>query len=364
MLLCLGLNHRTTPLELRERLAFAESKQPEAALQIQGLAGFEESVVLSTCNRVEVFAACNHDNGQDGLDALFSYLVEHFQLTSEQRDALSCYRLAQADAARHLFRVVSGLDSMVLGETEIFGQVKTAYDTALKTGTTGRLLNKLFQRAFSVGKQVRNETNIQRGSTSVGSVAVDVAAKIFGSLKDCRVLLIGAGEMSRTCAQSLLSRGAKSIIISNRSHDRAVELAAEMGGQALRFENWEQAVHDVDIIISSTSAPHFVVKPELILPVMKRRHGRPLYVIDIAVPRDVDPRVNEIEDVYLYDVDALQFIADEGRRERERALAQCEEIIEEQLRKFGYHEDSPSPPVTVTRLPAPPLNLETSNLEP
>ncbi|RBP45458.1 glutamyl-tRNA reductase [Roseimicrobium gellanilyticum] len=364
MLLCLGLNHRTTPIELRERLAFAESKQPEAALQIQGLKGFEESVVLSTCNRVELFASCDDAYGDGALDVLFGYLVDHFQLTHAQRDALSCYRLAQADAARHLFRVVSGLDSMVLGETEIFGQVKSAYDTALKTGTTGRMLNKLFQRAFSVGKQVRNETNIQRGSTSVGSVAVDVAAKIFGSLKDCRVLLIGAGEMSRTCAQSLLSRGAKSIIISNRSHDRAVELAKEMGGEALRFESWERAVHEVDIIISSTSAPHFVVTPELVGPTMRRRHGRPLFIIDIAVPRDVDPRVNDIEDVYLYDMDALKLIADEGRRDRERALAQCEEIIEEQLRKFGYHEDSPPLPVTVTRLPDPPLNLETPHLEP
>ncbi|MEZ0389700.1 MAG: glutamyl-tRNA reductase [Verrucomicrobium sp.] len=339
MLLCLGLNHRTTPIELRERLAFAESKQPEAARQIQSLPGFEESTVISTCNRVELFTSCNHDNPEQGLAVLHEYLVNHFQLTGAQRDALTCYKLSHTDAARHLFRVVSGLDSMVLGETEIFGQVKTAYDVALKAGATGRTLNKLFQRAFSVGKQVRNGTNIQRGSTSVGSVAVDLAEKIF-DLRQCRVLLIGAGEMSRTCAQSLLSRGAKSIFISNRSYDRAVELAKEMGGQALRFDEWEGALHDADIIISSTSAPHFVVKPELIDPVMCKRHGHSLLIIDIAVPRDVDPRVNEIPEVYLYDVDALQAIADEGRRERERALMLCEEIIEEQLRKFSYQEDS------------------------
>ena len=359
MLLCLGLNHRTTPIELRERLAFAEKTVPQAAQQIRELPGFEESVVLSTCNRVEIFAAHGSENAaHQGLAALQDYLTAHFQLTEEQREALICYRLSSADAARHLFRVVSGLDSMVLGETEIFGQVKAAYGVALKTGTTGRALNKLFQRAFNVGKQVRNETTIQRGSTSVGSVAVDLAEKIFGHLRDCHVLLIGAGEMSRTCAQSLLSRGAKSIFISNRSYDRAVELARDMKGEALHFDQWEKAVHDVDIIISSTSAPHFVVTPELIEPVMRKRYGRPLFVIDIAVPRDVDPRAGEIDEVYLYDVDALQSIADDGRRERERALAKCEEIIEEQLRKFGYQDDAPSLAIEVSNLPASPLNLE------
>ncbi len=342
MLLCLGLNHRTTPVELRERVAFAESKLPEAAREIQALPGFAESVVLSTCNRVEIYSARAPEKpDKDSFETLVDYLASHFSLTPAQRNALICYHLSETDAARHLFRVVSGLDSMVLGETEIFGQTKAAYETALKAGATGRNLNKLFQHAFRVGKLVRNETVIQRGSTSVGSVAVELAEKIFGHLRDCRVLLIGAGEMSRVCAQSLLSRGAQSIFISNRHHDRAVELAAEMKGSAIRFDDWEKAVHDVDIIISSTSAPHFIVTPELIKPAMHKRRSHPLFIIDIAVPRDVDPRVNDIEEVYLYDVDALQAIADDNRRERERELVKCEEIIEEQLRKFGYAEDSP-----------------------
>jgi glutamyl-tRNA reductase len=342
MLLCLGLNHRTTPVELRERVAFAESKLPEAAREIQALPDFSESVVLSTCNRVEIYSARgNTASGMACFEPLLDYLAGHFELTPAQRAAITCYHLCEADAARHLFRVVSGLDSMVLGETEIFGQTKAAYDTALKAGATGRNLNKLFQHAFRVGKLVRNETLIQRGSTSVGSVAVELAEKIFGHLRDCRVLLIGAGEMSRVCAQSLLSRGAKSIFISNRHHERAVELATEMKGTALRFDEWEKAVHDVDIIISSTSAPHFIVTPELIEPAMHRRRSHPLFIIDIAVPRDVDPRVNDIDEVYLYDVDALQAIADDNRRARERELVKGEEIIEEQLRKFGYAEDSP-----------------------
>jgi glutamyl-tRNA reductase len=230
----------------------------------------------------------------------------------------------------------------VLGETEIFGQVKQAYKMALDSGTTGRTLNKLFQQAFAVGKRVRNDTAIQRGSTSVGSVAVDLAEKVH-DLKECRVMLVGAGEMSRTCAQSLLSRGAKSIIVSNRSYDRAVELATEMKGEALKFDEWESALHEVDVIISSTSAPHFVIKPDLIQQVMKRRRWEPLLIIDIAVPRDVDPAVNEIEGVYLYDIDALQSIADDSRRERERQLAICEQIIEEQLDRFGFPKSTVNP---------------------
>lgn len=365
MFLCLGLNHRTTPLELRERLAFAADSLSGAARQISSMPFFSEGVVLSTCNRVEIYSAYEGEDPQSGLEQLHHYLVDHFNLDNEQRHRLSCYQLSEENAARHLFRVVSGLDSMVLGETEIFGQVKAAYDTALKAGATGKDLNKLFQRAFNVGKQVRNATSIQRGNTSVGSVAVEVAEKIFGSLRDCKVLLIGAGDMSRTCAQSLLSRGAQSIFVSNRSYDRAIALAEEMNGQALRFDQWEQAVQNVDIIISSTSAPHFVIKPELIGPVMRKRHGRPLYVIDIAVPRDVDPAVNDIEEVYLYDLDALQVIADEGRRERERALVQCEEIIEHHLQKFGYLGPRPglqstrllSNPITAVPAPAPATSI-------
>jgi glutamyl-tRNA reductase len=334
-LVCLGLNYRTTPVEVRERVAFPEGRVPEAAQQVRGLPGFEEGVVLSTCNRVELYATHAHDQPQAAHERLIQYLIQRFELAPDQAEALVTYKLDSAEAARHLFRVVSGLDSMVLGETEIFGQVKAAYQTALAAGTTSRTLNKLFQQAFTVGKKVRNETSIQRGSTSVGSVAVDLAEKVH-DLNQCRVMLVGAGEMSRTCAQSLLSRGARSIIVSNRSHDRAVEMAAEMKGNAIRFDEWESALHEVDVIISSTSAPHFIIKPELIRDVMRKRRWQPLLIIDIAVPRDVDPHVNDIEGVYLYDIDALQAIADEGRREREKQLAACDKIIEEQLAKFGF----------------------------
>lgn len=334
-LVCVGLNYKTTPVDVRERLAFPEALVPEAVKNIRALPGFAESVVLSTCNRVELYASHELPEAAQSHEALRNYLVNHFELQPEHAEAMVLYKLDAAEAARHLFRVVSGLDSMVLGETEIFGQVKAAYKTALETGSTGKALNKLFQQAFAVGKRVRNDTMIQRGSTSVGSVAVDLAEKVH-DLKECRVMLVGAGEMSRTCAQSLLSRGAKSIIVSNRSYDKAVELATEMKGQAMKFDEWEHALHEVDVIISSTSAPHFVIRKEHVEQVMRRRRWEPLLIIDIAVPRDVEPAVNNIEGVYLYDIDALQAIADEGRRERERQLALCEKIIEEQLLKFGF----------------------------
>ena len=333
-LVCLGLNYRTTPVEVRERVAFAQTKLAEASQQVGGLQGFAEGLVLSTCNRVEIYAT-HHLPGAEAQQQLIDHLCNHFDLQSEQREALVTYPLHGSEAARHLFRVVSGLDSMVLGETEIFGQVKDAYQAALQGGSTGRTLNKLFQQAFSVGKKVRNETQIQRGSTSVGSVAVDLAEKVH-DLSRCRIMLVGAGDMSRTCAQSLLSRGAHSIIVSNRSHERAVEMATEMGGSALRFEEWESVLHEVDVIISSTSAPHFVIKADLMQEVMRRRRWQPMLVIDIAVPRDVEPAVNAIEGVYLYDIDALQQIADEGRRQREQQLRLCEAIIEQQLQKFGF----------------------------
>ena len=343
-ILCLGVNYRTTPVELRERVAFAEAKLPTALQEVRGLPGFEEAVIISTCNRVEIYAAKTPENEVDGHARLRGYLEQHFNLAPDQAEGLVCYRLGAEETARHLFRVVSGLDSMVLGETEIFGQVKAAYKRALEAGVTGRLLNKLFQRAFNVGKLVREKTAIQRGSTSVGSVAVELAEKMFGSLKECRVMLIGAGEMSRVCAQSLVSRGVNTVIVSNRSFDKAVELASEMNGRAITFDQWEHALHEVDIVISSTSAPHFVIVPEMVEKVMAKRRGHSLFLIDIAVPRDIDPRVNNIDDAFLYGIDALTSIAEDGRRDRERALTDCERIIEAQMDKFGYRLPSSANP--------------------
>jgi glutamyl-tRNA reductase len=330
-LLCLGLNHRTAPVEVRERFAVGMTKLGEAANELIALAEASEGVVISTCNRTEFYLAA--EDAQAAFQRVESRLAEKIHLDSSV--AAHFYRKEKNEAAKHLCRVVSGLDSMMLGETEIFGQVKQAYGSALEAGATGLILNKVFQRAFGIGKKVRSETAIQEGSTSVGNVAVDLAEKIFGHLKNSEVMILGAGEMSRITAQSLVSRGARSIFVANRSFDRAQELAAEMGGLAVRFDDWQNVLERVDVVISSTGAPHAIVQRADVEKARRARKYRPLFFIDIAVPRDIDPAVGEIEEVYLYDIDTLEQLAEEARARRQLQIAECERIIEHELVKLN-----------------------------
>lgn len=321
-LLATGLNHQTASVTLRERLAVRESEVAALVRELRAQRGVEEAVLLVTCNRAEVYAA------GETPEQVIDYLQERFHLGAE---IAHFYRHTGAEAIRHLFRVVSGLDSMVLGETEIFGQVKTAYATAQQAGTTARVLNKLFQHAFRVGKRVRSTTQIQQGSTSVGGAAVELAEKIFGDLKDSTVMILGAGEISRRTAQSLQSRGARSVIVANRTYDKAQELAAEMGGRAVHFDVWPEEALKVDVIISSTAAPHYVITPGPIANIMRRRHHRPLFLIDIAVPRDIDPACGEMDDVYLYNLDHLEQLASEARSRRQQEILRCESIIDSEV---------------------------------
>ncbi len=361
-LVCLGLNHKTAHVDVRERVAVAPRHLAEALAEIRASGKIGETVILSTCNRVEIYAATpdrgssssrEHgavDDDEDGALArkvLLDYFIDHFKL--EPGHEKEFFSFSGEAAARHLFHVSSGLDSMVLGETEIFGQVKQAYADAQAEGTTSRVLNKLFQQAFTVGKMVRSSTHITRGSTSVGSVAVDLAEKIFGDLSGCRVMVVGAGDMSRRVGKSLKSRGANSIVVSNRSFDKAEALAAEMGGDAVRFDEWESVIHDVDIIISSTSAPHVVIPADMIHSAMQKRRRRSLFLIDIAVPRDIDPKVNEIDNVYLYDIDALDGIASQARRERELQIAACEKLIDAYIDEKGIPALEALPPIARRR---------------
>ena len=330
-LICLGLNHKTAPVEVRERFAVGANKLGASAIEIVAMTGVSEGVVISTCNRTEFYLVASEARG--GFERLEAHLAGK---TEVHRSAEAhFYRMEKADAARHLCRVVSGLDSMMLGETEIFGQVKVAYKAAHEAGTTAGVLNKLFQRAFGVGKKVRTETTIQTGSTSVGNVAVDLAEKIFGHLKNSEVMILGAGEMSRITAQSLVSRGARSIFVSNRSFDRAVDLADEMGGQAVRFDDWQSVLEKVDIVISSTGSPHAIVQRADVEKARRKRKYRPLFFIDIAVPRDIDPAVGEIEEVYLYDIDTLEQLAQEARLRRQKQIEECEAIIDAELAKLN-----------------------------
>ncbi|MBI3191969.1 MAG: glutamyl-tRNA reductase, partial [Pedosphaera parvula] len=322
-------SHRSAPVELRERFAFAETAIPATLERLRQAGIAEEAVILSTCNRVEIYAAARQAD-QHACDALQQFLLD----CHDHRVPLNgeVYALAEPRSVEHLFRVACGLDSMVLGETEILGQLKKAYELALQHKHTGSRLNKAFQRAFSVAKQVRTETNIQRGSTSVGSVAVELAEKIFSSLSGRQVLVIGAGDTSEKTARALLSRGAQSLMVSNRTYERAAALAAELGGRAVRFEDWASEFEKIDIVISSTAAPHYILDRAKLEPLMKLRRNRPLLLIDIAVPRDIEPEINFLANVYLYNIDDLQAIADDYLRQRQEEIARCEGIIREKVR--------------------------------
>lgn len=323
-LIVIGLSHHSSPVTVRERFAFAESSIPAVLAKLIQSSVATEAVILSTCNRVEIYAATELHAAEAG-PQLRKFLLDHHNY--QEPVGREIYVYTGEAALEHLFKVACGLDSMVLGETEILGQLKHAYDVALQNKRTGRHLNKAFQKAFNVAKQVRTETNIQRGSVSVGSVAVELAQKIFSALDQHQVMIIGAGETGEKTARALLSRGAHSIIVSNRSHDRAVALAQELNGRAIHFEEWAEAFPGIDIVISSTAAPHYIIDRAKLEPLMKLRRNRPLLIIDIAVPRDVDPAVNFLENVYLYNIDDLQAIADDYLRQRQVEVARCASII-------------------------------------
>jgi glutamyl-tRNA reductase len=328
-LVVIGLSHHSAPVTVRERFAFAEARIP-AVLQLLRDSGIaSEAVILSTCNRVELYAVTALEPHR-AFPELQDFLVKCHDYRDPLNDEL--YTIGEPHSLEHLFKVACGLDSMVLGETEILGQLKKAYDLSLQHRHSGSRLNKAFQRAFNVAKHIRTETNIQRGSVSVGSVAVELAEKIFTTLSDRQVMVIGAGDTSEKTARSLLSRGAQSIIVSNRSHERAVELARELEGRAVHFDEWANEFHKIDIVISSTSAPHYVLDRVKLEPLMRLRKNRPLLIIDIAVPRDIEPEVHFLENVYLYNIDDLQAIADNYLKQRKEEITRCEQIIREKAK--------------------------------
>ena len=342
--LCLGLSHHTAPVELREKFAIPDGALGATALELSKAPGISEAVIVSTCNRVELYVAV--EEPVLGFASVSEFVALRVGSGAGsgggavQGDSLAAhgeafFRLPTAHSLRHLFRVVSGLESMVLGETEILGQVKKAYQSAQLEGATGRHLNKLFQRAFNVAKEVRTNTNITRGSVSVGSVAVELAEKIFGKLAECQVMILGAGEMSELTAGALRARGVKTIFVANRSFERAAALAEAMNGKAVHFDQWQDEFHDVDILIGSTAAPHHVLTAEKLAPIMRSRRDRPLFCIDLAVPRDIEPAVNAIDGVYLYDIDSLQAIAARSMDIRRGELTLCEKMIERHVGEFS-----------------------------
>ena len=324
-LLVLGVSFRTAPLALRERLAVGQERVASDLQALMQSAGLREGVLLSTCNRVELIGTS--DAPERALQGTLAYFNE--RVAPDRIDA-SVYQHHGREAARHLYRVASGLDSMVLGEPQILGQVKEAFATAQVAGTVGTYLGRSFERGFGVAKRVRTETGLAAGNVSVSSIACDLAEGIFGDLKGRRVLLVGAGKMSEVAARSLYARGAQLFVV-NRSPERAQALAKACNGTPKPLEALATELAEADVVISSTARQDYVITHELMQGVCKMRRFRPLFIIDIAVPRDVDPRVDSLRNVFLYDMDDLQKVSRENMAARERAVAQAEQMIDGEL---------------------------------
>lgn len=330
-ILMVGLNHRTASIAIREKLAFSGASLSAAYQQLMRMEDIEGAVILATCNRTEIYA--NARNIEKGMRALTKFAMDFGYLGPEEFNTYfykpNCY-----DTILHLFRVASGLDSMILGESQIIAQVKEAYKIAMEANATNSVLNTLFQTAISVGKRVRTETDIDKHPISASTAAVELARAQLDNLQDKSVVVIGAGEMSELTTRYLLKYNLKSVIVSNRSYQKAVALAELFSGRAVHFDRLTEELAHADIIISCTAARHYVLNTINCSEILKARNGRPVIMIDIAVPRDIDPCLSEIEGVRIYDIDDLQQVVDANYLERKRAASQAERIIGEEMQKF------------------------------
>jgi glutamyl-tRNA reductase len=331
-LLALGISHKTTPVALRERLAFTESQAVELAAELAGTSEVQEAVVISTCNRTEVYLVVG-DPVRAETDVL-GMLARRAGIRPTEL-AQEIYSPRNCDAARRLYRVTAGLESMIVGEAEIQGQVKRAHEAAMRAGVTGPLSNRLFAAALTTGKRVRSETGIGSSRVSVPSVAVDLAQDVLGGLSDRHVVILGAGETSELTAQALAHQGVGTIFVANRRADRALSLAQRFGGSVVGLDKLPDQLVEADIVVSSTASPHPIVGAEELELVMEQRGGRPLLLIDIAVPRDIDSRCADIDGVTLYDIDDLQAVVQRNLGAREEIVPQAEEIVEEEIRRFA-----------------------------
>ena len=324
----LGLNHKTAPIELRERLAIGPQQLEEATRSLMQAPGVLEGMILSTCNRVELLTSQEPDAPH-----LLDFIGNYFRIEPALL-APHIYEYRQEDAVRHLFRVACSLDSMVIGEPQILGQVKSSYLAARSAGAIRGHLDKVLQRAFVVAKRVRSETQIGSSSVSIASVAVELAKKIFGGLDDKKVLLVGAGKMSEQAARHLMDQGAGAVLVANRTHERAEQLAQRFGGRAIRFEEIYTTADQADIIITSTGSAQPIFRREHAHHFMQQRRGRPMFFIDIAVPRDVDPAVNKLDGIFLYDIDDLQSVAGSHLKERSKEAELAEAMIVAEVNKY------------------------------
>jgi glutamyl-tRNA reductase len=347
-LIIIGLNHRTAPIEIRERLVFPEDKLEAALHQVKSLPSLKENMILSTCNRVEIYATAQEI--ERAMIDLKHFLSQYHGLSLKEFEK-NLYAFIGEEAVRHIFRVASSLDSMVVGEPQISGQIKSAYNTAVETKTSGLILHRLLHRAFHVAKRVRTETKIGDSAVSVSSVAVELARKIFETLEKKTVLLIGAGEMCELAARHLVSGGVDKVLVTNRTYERAMALAQEFKGEAIPFEEMNQGLRRVDIVISATDSPQHLISHHQVVKVMKERKQKPIFFIDIADRRDIEPGVGDIENVYLYNIDDLKKVADENIQDREKQAQKAETIVQDEVIKFvnWYHSLDVAPTIVALR---------------
>jgi glutamyl-tRNA reductase len=328
-IIVVGLSHKTAPIEVREKLAVPESRLGEALHRLCAYRGVREGVLLSTCNRVEVYAVV--DELEAGYGRVQEFLADtHLALSSEQLTP-HLYWNAGDRAIGHLFRVASSLDSMVIGEPQILGQLKDAFEAALTHKASGVILNKLVQKAISVAKRVRTETKIAEAAVSVSYAAVELAKKIFSNLGEKTVLLVGAGEMAKLAAQHLVNNGVRRVMITTRDLHSAVDLAERFNGVPIPYENFRQEMAEADIVLCSTGASHYLIRTEDVQRVIRQRMNRPIFLIDISVPRNIDPAVKEIDNAFLFDIDDLEMRVEQNREERRREAGKAERLVEEEV---------------------------------
>lgn len=331
-IIVVGLSHKTATVEIREKVAFSPNQIEKPLGELTRLEGIIEGVIVSTCNRVEIYATTRDIAG--GIARIKRFMADCHHLPFESLEP-HLYSYHAENAIRHVFRVASSLDSMVVGEPQILGQIKTSYGYAAEFKSSGIILNRFLHKAFSVAKRVRTETKIASSAVSVAFAAVELAKKILGDLSDKTVMLLGAGETCELAAKHFLNSGVKGVLVTNRTFERAEKLAEEFGGEAVRFEELLDHIHRADIVLSSTGAPHCLVGPKDVKEALKRRRFRPIFFIDIAVPRDIDPKVDDVENAYLFTVDHLQEIIQANLAQRGLEAEKAEQIIDQEIGQFS-----------------------------
>ena len=346
-ILLIGLNHETAPVEVRECLAFSADETIEALDILKKTPSVEEAVLLSTCNRVEVLVAA--DNLTSAVSEIKAFFADYKQVLPEAFQE-SLYIHEGEAAIRHVFRVASSLDSMMVGEPQILGQLKEAYRLATEKQMTGVLLNRLMHRSFFVAKRIRTETGIGDSAVSISYAAIELARKIYDTLERKKVMLIGAGEMAELAVEHLIRHQVGNILVANRTFERGLELADRFKGQAIRMEEIGDSLEQVDIIISSTGATEYVIRPDTVKTALRRRRNRPLFFIDIAVPRDIDPAINRLNDTYVYDIDDLQNVVEDNIEDRNREAVKGERIVDEAVIRFREWAESLSVVPTIVAL--------------